>query len=93
MVSSQGCQLDGIKNAELYFVACMCVAHVQYTPFGGTKTEATKRLRERNRFYVVIILSEIISSDLYESQKLIIWCTKCVFLRFSWLSDQVNCNR
>ena len=47
----------------------MCVAHVQCSK--GANTEAPKGLRERNMS--LNIVSEIISSDSDESQKLIFW--------------------
>ena len=63
----QGCQWEVIKKPELHFVVslCVCIGDVQYPK--GAMTEAQKRLRERNMS--LYIASEIIPSDLDQSQE------------------------
>ena len=61
----QGCQWEVIKNAELHFVVSLGLCSPK-----EAKTEAPKGLRERN---MSCIVSEIISSDLAESQTLTFW--------------------
>ena len=66
----QGCHWEDIQKAELHFVVSkpVCVGDVQCPK--GPMTKSQKGPRERN----MSLVSEIISSDLGESQESIFWC-------------------